>query len=187
MQTKWHWTGDEVTLEDARLIYLNFEGRETKFKDAGNRQFTIILPEKLAEEMLEQKWNVRRMTSRDPGALGEPVIDVAVGFKFRPPRIIMITEKKKKRTDLGEDLCGLLDDVRFAWVDLTIRPREWEFAGKKGIKVYLSTLYAIIRENYLDLKYEDWGNEQTPALPAGPSTPSYDWDAEEVHEIESGR
>jgi hypothetical protein len=49
----------KVTLENVRLIYRNFSGREGRFNKEGERQFCAILPEELAGKMLQDGWNIK--------------------------------------------------------------------------------------------------------------------------------
>lgn len=182
---------DEITIESARIIFLNFEGKEGKYNRAGDRNFAVLLPEDLARSMEDDGWNVKYLRPRDDEDTPQPYIQVAVSFKGRPPRIVMITETTKRRTILDEDTCDILDWADIAEVDLTIRPYRWEVNGNKGTKAYLKTIFAIIAEDYLELKYSDWDN-QTRGLPQGQDSDIDYVDGEVVEEeppfeLEGGR
>lgn len=149
-----------VIIEDARLVFRNFEGRETMYNSAGDKNFCVVLEESVARQMATDGWNVRRLKPRDDDPEGEPYVQVSVGYKIRPPKIYMITSKG--RTPIGEENVEILDWVDIKLVDLIIRPYSWNVGGRGGIKAYLQTMYITIEEDYLDLKYADVPN----ALPA---------------------
>lgn len=144
---------DTVVIEGAELAFLNFTGKEGMYNRQGNREFSIILPDQLAQEMLEDGWNVKSLRAREEGDDPRHYITVSVGYNARPPRIVMITSRGK--TDLGEDECEILDSVDIQNVDVIIRPYKWEVNDKSGIKAYLKSIYVTINEDPLELKYAE--------------------------------
>lgn len=173
-----------VTLEGVRIIFLNFEGRETEYNPAGNRNFSVVLPPDIAEHMRRDGWNVKERKRRDEESDPEFHLSVAVGFKIRPPRLVMINNISKRRTILDEDTCELLDWADILTVDLILRARPWTVRGESGIKAYLKTLFAIINEDVLELKYAEDGQW------ALPSRQSYDIEGEVIeqrYELEGPR
>lgn len=142
-----------VVIEDAHVIFRNFSGKEGMYNREGDRNFTVVLPEDLAQAMLEDGWNVKELRAREEGDTPRSVIHVTVGFKGRPPRIVQITSRG--RTDLGEAECEILDWVDIQKVDLIIRPYEWSVNGKTGIKAYLKSIFVTINEDPLEAKYAE--------------------------------
>jgi hypothetical protein len=142
-----------LVIEDARLIFRNFAGREGRYNREGDRNFCVLLDEKTAEDMERDGWNVKALRSREEGDPEQPYLQVSIGFKIRPPRLVLVTSKG--RSILDEGMVELLDWVDIKTVDLTIRPYEWAVGGKTGIKAYLKTMYVTIHEDPLDLKYAD--------------------------------
>jgi hypothetical protein len=142
-----------ITIEDAKIVFVNFSGKEDNFNREGNRNFCVFLDDDTAAKLLADGWNVKGLKSREAGEPDQPLLEVAVAFKVRPPRIIMIGETTRRRTELDEDSCEILDQVDRVMVDLSISPYHWEVNGKTGIKAYLKAIYVIIEEDYLDLKY----------------------------------
>jgi hypothetical protein len=57
--------------------------------------------------------------------------------------------------ELGEDECILLDWADILTVDLIIRPYHWNVNGRTGVKAYLKSIFVVINEDYLELKYAD--------------------------------
>ena len=146
----------ELLIEDARLIYLNFEGREDTYNKEGDRNFSVVLDPETAQKMIEDGWNVKVREPQDEGDPPFYYIQVAVGYKFKPPQIYTITATSRNRTVIGEKEVANLDYADYTTVDLMIRGREWEVNGKTGVKAYLKKLFMTLNEDALDLKYAEF-------------------------------
>ena len=144
-----------VQVDDAQIIFRNFEGKETAMNNAGSRNFCVILDHENAAKLEEDGWNVRYLTAREEGDVDTPYIQVQVGYKVRPPRIVLISSQG--RTNLDEDTVATLDHVQIAKADLIFRPRIWEVGGKSGVKAYLQTMFVTIDEDELERKYAQTG------------------------------
>jgi hypothetical protein len=144
---------DRLIIENARIIFRNFEGREGKYNAEGDRNFCVLLDDEIGEKLKRDGWNVRTLESREEGEPGQLYIEVKVSYKNRPPNIVTITSRG--RTSLPEDMIEMLDWADIKTVDLSINPYEWVVGGKTGVKAYLNSLFVTINEDYLDLKYAD--------------------------------
>lgn len=145
---------DPVLIEDARIVFRNFTGREDPpFNREGDRNFSVMLDPEVAERLAADGWNVKTLKARDEGEPDQAYIKVTVGYKVQPPRVVMITSRGK--TDLGEPQVELLDAVDFKMVDVIFQPYNWEVGGKTGTSAYLKSMYVTIIENPLDEKYGD--------------------------------
>lgn len=142
-----------ITIEGARLVFRNFSGAEGKYNRAGDRNFTVFLDANDAEQMAKDGWNVKYLQPRDDQEEPQAILSVAVSYKGRPPKIMMVTSKGK--TPVGEDMVDILDWAEIKTADLIINPYEWEVNGKTGIKAYLKSLYIVLEEDELDRKYID--------------------------------
>lgn len=141
-------------IEDARIIFRNFSGKEGQYNREGDRNFAVILPVDVAEHMLQDGWNVRFLEPREEGDEATPYISVAVNFANRPPRVVLLTSTT--RTQLDERSVEVLDwsDIRTA--DLIARGYDWTVNGKSGTKAYLQSLFVTIEEDALERKYASY-------------------------------
>lgn len=141
----------KFSLEDARIIYRNFSGEKTKFNTEGKRNFHVVLPEELAQQMLEDGWNVKVREPREEGDDLFYHIQITVNYDVNPPRVYVVTSSGK--TLLSAESVGSLDAFDIVSVDLEAVSYHWEVGGNSGITAYLKTLYAIVDESDLDRKY----------------------------------
>lgn len=147
---------NKVILEDVRVIFRNFSGREGMYNQEGDRNFAVELPRDVAEQMAADGWNIKLRKAREEDEEDQPYISVAVEYrKGRPPTIKMISSQTKRSTLLDESTVDILDLVDIAQADLIISPHEWSVGGRSGVKAYLQSLYITIIENPLELKYGD--------------------------------
>ena len=59
---------DEISIENAHLMFRNFEGKEGKFNPAGKRNFCVRLDDPNIVKKLETDgWNVRYLKARNEG------------------------------------------------------------------------------------------------------------------------
>jgi hypothetical protein len=142
-----------VLMESVRIVYRNFAGKEGPYNREGDRNFSVVLDEEVANAMEADGWNIKRKPGREEGEGDFITLPVSVKFKGRPPKIVMITSRG--RTDLDEDLIEMLDYADIKNVDMIVRPYEWVVNGKTGVKAYLKSIFVTINEDELDLKYAD--------------------------------
>jgi hypothetical protein len=142
-----------ATLEDVRIAFRNFSGKEGKYNREGDRNFCILLPDDISKQMEQDGWNVRYLNPREAEDLPQGYLQVAVSYKGRPPRVVMVTSRSK--TSLDEDMVSILDWAEVIKADVIIRPYEWAVNGKSGVKAYLQSIYVTIEEDELERKYGD--------------------------------
>jgi hypothetical protein len=145
---------NNLTLENVRIGFRNFAGKEGRFNREGDRNFAVFLDDDLAGRMLEDGWNVKYLKPRDEDVAPQAYIQVNASYnpKARDPRVVMVTSRG--RSSLGKDEINILDWADIRNVDLIIRPYSWELAdGKSGVKAYLQSIFVTIEEDELELKY----------------------------------
>lgn len=145
---------ENILLEGTRFAFKpNFEGREEQFNREGDRYFNVELTEDQANSLILQGWNVKTWKNREAPDDEPPVyfLKVAVSYKVRPPRVVLITSNG--RTPLDEETCDMLDWMELEFVDVTINGYNWNVSGRNGKKAYLKTIMAIVREDPLEKKY----------------------------------
>lgn len=149
---------NNIVLENCRLVFKNFAGEKRQFNEEGKRNFSVVLDDEKAELLKAQGWNVK---SKPPREEGDPYfhhLKVTVSYTGkRPPLAMMISSKG--RTELDQDMIGLLDNAELAVVDMILRPYDWDVQGSKGRSAYLHSIYATLAEDELSLKYAETKDE----------------------------
>lgn len=175
---------NELKLEGVRLIWRNFRGEKALFNENGKRKFAIPLDEDLALELRDIGWNIRDNSKKrleDPSKELLYHLDVTVKLDGRvPPRMFIVGKKWSEerqeeisiRTLVDDDNvpASVLDFAPLDYVDLILRPFNYDVNGNQGVVAYLKTLFAFLRADELETKYAHIpieGPEEQTAIEAG--------------------
>ena len=146
-----------IKLENARMIFRNFQGKKSDYNDEGNRTFGVLIDDVLAKKLIEDGWHVKFRPPRpdDPEQHSQAWLPVKVRYGKVSPVVVMITSKGK--INLDEDTIGQLDWSIIQNADMIIRPYNYPaMRGRPaGVSAYLKSLYVTVIEDDLAMKYMD--------------------------------
>lgn len=137
-----------VEINDAPIIFRNFEGRGDKFNVEGNRNFAVRIPNReLADALINDAnelgagWNVKIKDPKEGEDEEFIFLKVKIKFNSRGPAVYL--ESGDNVTKLDEDSIGMLDNIDIAHVDLDIRPYDDEINGKPFRAAYLQSMRVV--------------------------------------------
>ena len=174
-----------LQIDDARILFPNFEGRESMYNRKGDRNFGLAIESfEMAEELWRKGWNIRvesgdrnfvdELNDRGWNAKYKPNLDPDEGPRMRLDVKVQYKQRDdgtingptaylwtgKRRNELDEESIGCLDRIEREMVNLDIRPYDWEVNGKTGRKAYLTNIEVYQRVNRFDAKYEAMQDEE---------------------------
>lgn len=148
---------NNIKLEGARMIFKNFQGKKTDYNEEGNRNFGVLIDDDLAEDLINDGWNVKYRPPRedDPEQHRQAWLPVKVKFGKIPPIVFIINSRGKIKLD--EETIGQLDWSIIKNADMIIRPYNYPaMRGREaGVSAYLKSLYVTVVEDDLAVKYAD--------------------------------
>lgn len=147
-----------IRIEDARLMFRNFSGKEKEYNPAGRRNFCVLINNADAPDYIAQGWPIKYLKPREQGDEPQAYMEVAVNFANVPPKIILINSLNKK-VQLDEESVSQLDFANIETVDIEVTPYRWNFGGKEGIRAYLKQMYVRLVYDALEAKWADPGTD----------------------------
>ena len=146
---------NNIKIKGAKLIFKNFQGKKSDYNEEGNRNFGVLLEDRLAEALENDGWNVKRLRPKedDPEQYRQPWLPVKVRFDPYPPVAVLINSRGKVKLD--EESIDQLDWSVIADCDLIIRPYNYPARNGRpaGVSAYLKTIYVTISEDEFEEKY----------------------------------
>ena len=148
---------NNLIIEDAKVIFPNFSGREGRYNREGNRCFSVMVPDvNLAMQLKDDGWNIKeRIINGEP--TGEYYINgVNINYDYYiKPIITYISNgneleltKEFMDTNIGSDIAAQLDGRGAERYDISIRPKPWDRSdGTVGIKGYVDEMRIIAKKS----------------------------------------
>lgn len=154
---------DILQIDDARIIFKNFEGRGDKFNREGDRNFSLLIEDPdTADALADRGWNVKIKQGRDEDE--EPFMRLPVKVKFTEygPNVYLRTGDRVNKLD--EESIGCLDNIDIESVSMDIRPYDWEVNGRTGRTAYLQSMEVVQRIDRFAARYggNDIDGEKLP-------------------------
>ena len=134
-----------LEINEARILWPNFEGRGDRFNKQGDRNFHLVIPDQeIAEALMNDKnqygngWNVK-IKQREDGEVPFMHMMVKVKFNGRGPNVYLVSGNRQVR--LNEDTIKCLDDIDIMSVDLDVRPYDDKMPNGQSFRsAYLSAM-----------------------------------------------
>lgn len=146
--------GKLLQIDDARIIFKNFSGEESKFNRAGDRNFAVRINDPdVVDQLIADSWNVTVKPPKEEGDDPYMYIKVKIKFNDRGPKVFLRSGKHVRR--LSEQNVGLLDSIDILRVDLDLRAYDWEVNGKTGRTAYLDSINVEQNLNRFEEYYEN--------------------------------
>jgi hypothetical protein len=164
-----HKVLDNISIENAKIGFKNFSGKQTDYNPPGRKNFCVFFDEELGKKLEADGWNIRWTRPRSEEDDSVPFLPVAVSFDNIPPKIVLITSRGQ--TLLNSNTVNELDWAEIKNVDLVIRPYNWAVNGKGGVKAYVRSMYVTIDEDEFAEKYSHLPSDRN-------SSPSFEGDEE---------
>lgn len=150
------WISD-ITIENARLHYHDFQGR--KYGN-GARSVGVTLTKEQADELAADGWKVKVLEATEDFPEEKYYINVKIKYgtdrngNYRAPSIYMIAGDSMVLLD--EQNVAMLDQSEIENIDLTFGPNIFQ----DQITAYLKKMYVTIRQDALAQKYARFENKQ---------------------------
>lgn len=153
-----NFTRGILEINDARIIYRNFAGEQTKYNRAGDRNFAVVIPnDEIKDALIAEGWNVKIKPPRDDDDSPFMFLPVKVSFNSRGPAIYIQSGDQPQR--LNEETVGMLDEIDIRSVDMDLRPYDWEVNGKTGRSAYLQSMNVIQNIDRFGAMYKEQNKE----------------------------
>lgn len=154
-EPKQDWIND-IEIENAQIkwAFSHFDGRADTFNDEGDHNFTVIIPEEHAKQLMDEGWNIKVMDGYEEGDPQEYLLKVKISYKYEAPRIYLIKGERKFRADQTD----LVDIKRSTTeqIDLIITPSRWVNGNRTGVSAYVKEMYAKIKQSRFADRYADY-------------------------------
>lgn len=142
-----------LIIEGAQIFYKNFSGRPTEYNREGDKNFCVYIDnEELANEMINDGWNIRNTNSEEPRYY--TAVKINYDNEYYVPEVYKINSRNKKEL-LKKDTIACLDSADIANIDILISASTNSTTCKYALKGYVKEMYVTINESRLAQKYAE--------------------------------
>lgn len=134
-----------LQIDNAHIIYRNFEGRGGKYNRPGERNFAVVIPTTdLADLLTDEGWNIKvKPNKRDDQDVPFMYLPVKVSVNERGPAIYVACNGHQDRIPPSD--FPMLDRIDIVEANMDIRPYDWEVDGRHGRTAYLQSMQVVQR------------------------------------------
>lgn len=148
-----------LQIDDARIIFKNFEGRGDKFNREGDRNFSLLIEDpNTADALIKEGWNVKIKPGRDEDEGDFMRLPVKVKFTDYGPNVYLVSGGR--RVELDEESIACLDNIDIESVDMDLRPYDWDVNGRIGRTAYLQSMQVIQRVDRFAERYARMSDDE---------------------------
>lgn len=157
------WIND-LELEDVQVKwpFSHFDGRKDTFNEEGDHNFTVVLPEDQARELMEipNGWNIKERAGREEGDPPEFTLKIKISYKYEEPAIYFLKGNRRFRAT-EEDLVDIKRST-CERIDVICSPSRWVQPDRTGVTAYVKEMYVKIRESRFAEMYSDYDDADGP-------------------------
>ena len=148
-----------LIIDDARIIFRNFSGTESKYNRKGDRNFALVIDsQEICDALVKDvnkygvSWNVKIRPPREEGDTPFMYMPVKVNMEGKGPNIYLKSGDNTRK--LTTNNVGILDDIEIESVDLDIRPYDNVVNGKPYRSAYLQAMHVTQRIDRFEARLE---------------------------------
>ena len=150
-----------LQLDNCRIRFRNFSGRQTDYNREGDRNFELVIPDMDMAELLQNEkneygvgWNIRIKENED----GNPYIGMKVKVKFNDWSPKIFVRSGTARRKLTEETVSELDNINISHIDMDIRPYDGVANGKPFRSAYLNAMEVVQNIDRFTARYMEEEN-----------------------------
>lgn len=155
---------DPITIEHANILpgmFRNFEGRESQYNQAGNRNFMVQIPEDEAQKLIDDGWHINEHLNPQTEQVEYRLkVKVRWSDNVKPEndrlKIWLVYPTKKTMTLITPENASVLDFADIENADITVRAYHYNFNGNEGNSAYLNEAYITLVPSDLAGKYDGY-------------------------------
>lgn len=135
-----------IELDDARIIYANFTGERSRYNASGTRNFCVLIPFEMEQQLLADGWYLKYLTPREEGAMPQPYIKVNISDRFGVPPMSIVSYRGERILNSLDEL-DALKSAGIRQASVVIKPHRYTTDdGETHFNGYLEEMRIVLRE-----------------------------------------